>query len=89
MAKPTFSPEMGLMVCLLSACTQFLQVDPRLGTATTKFDKFSYPSAEALPYSASLAKDFVFLESCPQYSTGTSFASIDDAGLPSTCETQL
>ncbi|KAF1931341.1 uncharacterized protein M421DRAFT_2840 [Didymella exigua CBS 183.55] len=35
--------------------------------------------ASALPYGASLAKDFAFLDSCPQYFTGRSFSSLDDA----------
>ncbi|KAF3031544.1 hypothetical protein E8E12_000899 [Didymella heteroderae] len=119
MAKPTFSPEVGLVVCLLFACIEFLQADPKIAfthirsglnivqelrqrqmissaVAPTESVQISVSArsnmveqvlvpilthalASALPYGASLAQDFVFLESCPRYFTGASFASVDDA----------
>lgn len=119
MTKPTFSPEVGLVVCLLFACIEFLQADANVAFAhirsglnivqelrQRKLICSAIPSAEphqtsvsarsnmleqilvpilthalasALPYGASLTKDFVFLDSCPRYFTGVSFASVGDA----------
>lgn len=119
MAKPAFSPEVGLVVCLLFACIEFLQADaniafthirsglnivqelrqrkmmesasPSAGSRQTIVSARSnmleqilvpiltHALASALPYGASLARDFVFLESCPQYFTGASFGSVGDA----------
>ena len=119
MAKPTFSPEVCLVVCLLFACIEFLQADanvafmhirsgmnivqelrqrklvnsaissaaPRQTSVSARSNMLeqilvpilTHALASALPYGASLAEDFVFLDSCPQYFTGASFASVGDA----------
>lgn len=110
MAKPSFSAEVGLVVCLLFVCIKFFQADaniafthirsglnivhelrqrklnssainpakPGQGSVSIRsnmVERILVPIliqalASAVPYGASLAKDFVFLESCPQYFRG-------------------
>lgn len=121
MSKPTFSAEVGLVICLLFACIEFLQADASvafthirsglnivhevrqhqkmgLTCATIKIHDScgDMPSnviertlvpiltqalASALPYGASIERDFDFLMSCPTYFKDTSFSSLLDARL--------
>jgi hypothetical protein len=119
MAQPAFSAEVGLVICLLFACIEFLQAEPhtafthirsglnivaelrqqnktgsltqaveprqvRISGQSNMIEQTLVPIltqalASALPYGASLEKDFTFLESCPQYFQGHAFTSLIDA----------
>ena len=121
MGKPSFTAEMGLVICLLFACIELLQADANVAFAhirsglnifyesrqrrqiTTEskatqenqghasvhwngieqvlVQLFIQGLASALPLGVSLQKDFDYLTSCPKHFTGTSFASLADAGL--------
>jgi hypothetical protein len=120
MGKPSFTAEMGLVICLLFACIELLQADANVAfahirsglnifyesrqrkqiTSESKAARenghvgvrwngieqvlvqlFIQGLASALPLGVSLQKDFDYLTSCPKHFTGTSFASLTDAGL--------